>query len=178
MTQQQQLDSNKQFFYKKIFKKSLNICICQNTNTKYIDISDGLLNYKKVYINYIVLFFKRTIGNLCVCVCVLPQRLSTKKKKKKKNPPAVQESQKTWVLSLGWEDPLEEGMVTHCNILTWRIPWKEKLDGLWSKELQRVRQSNNILKKSYTMTKWALSRECKDSLISANQSTRYTTLTN
>ena len=31
-------------------------------------------------------------------------------------------------------------------------------------------ESNNILKKSYTMTKWALSRECNDSLISANQS--------
>ena len=28
-----------------------------------------------------------------------------------------------WVQSLGWEDPLEEGMATHSNILTWRIPW-------------------------------------------------------
>ena len=27
-----------------------------------------------------------------------------------------------WVQSLGWEDPLEEGMATHSNILTWRIP--------------------------------------------------------
>ena len=35
-----------------------------------------------------------------------------------KNPPAVQE---TWVSSLGWEDPLEEGMATHCRILVWRI---------------------------------------------------------
>ena len=31
-----------------------------------------------------------------------------------KNPPAVQE---TWVQFLGWEDPLEEGMATHLNIL-------------------------------------------------------------
>ena len=30
--------------------------------------------------------------------------------------------QETWVQSLGWEDPLEEGMVTHSSILTWRIP--------------------------------------------------------
>ena len=37
-----------------------------------------------------------------------------------KNLPAMQE---TWVQSLGWEDPLEEGMATHSNILTWRIPW-------------------------------------------------------
>ena len=36
-----------------------------------------------------------------------------------KNPPAMQE---TWVRSLGWEDPLEEGMATHSSILDWRIP--------------------------------------------------------
>ena len=37
-----------------------------------------------------------------------------------KNPPAVR---KTWVRSLGWEDPLEEGKDTHSSILAWRIPW-------------------------------------------------------
>ena len=37
-----------------------------------------------------------------------------------KNPPATRE---TWVQSLGWEDPLEEGMATHCSILAWRITW-------------------------------------------------------
>ena len=36
-----------------------------------------------------------------------------------KNPLAMRE---TWVWSLGWEDPLEEGMATHCSILAWRIP--------------------------------------------------------
>ena len=36
-----------------------------------------------------------------------------------KNPPATQE---TWVWSLGWEDPLEEGMATHSSILAWKIP--------------------------------------------------------
>ena len=36
-----------------------------------------------------------------------------------KNLPAVWE---TWVQSLGWEDPLEEGMETHSSILAWRIP--------------------------------------------------------
>ena len=30
--------------------------------------------------------------------------------------------QETWVRSLGWEDPLEEGMATHSSILAWRIP--------------------------------------------------------
>ena len=37
-----------------------------------------------------------------------------------KNSPAMQE---TWVLSLGWEDPLEKGKATHSSILAWRIPW-------------------------------------------------------
>ena len=37
-----------------------------------------------------------------------------------KNLPAVWE---TWVRSLGWEDPLEEGTATHSSDLAWRIPW-------------------------------------------------------
>ena len=36
------------------------------------------------------------------------------------NPPAMWE---TWVLSLGWEDPLEKGTATHSSILAWKIPW-------------------------------------------------------
>ena len=44
-----------------------------------------------------------------------------------KNPPAMWE---TWVRSLGWEDPLEEGMATHSSILAWRIPWTEEPGGL------------------------------------------------
>ena len=37
-----------------------------------------------------------------------------------KNPLVVR---KTWVQSLGWEDPLEKGTATHSSILAWRIPW-------------------------------------------------------
>ena len=47
-----------------------------------------------------------------------------------KNLPAMLE---TWVQSLSWEDPLEEGKVTHSSILAWRIP-------VWSMVLQRVGQ--------------------------------------
>ena len=36
-----------------------------------------------------------------------------------KNLPTMQ---KTWLLSLGWEDPLEKGMATYSSILVWRIP--------------------------------------------------------
>ena len=47
--------------------------------------------------------------------------------------------QETPVQSLGWEDPLEEGMATHSSILAWRIPWAEESGGLQSMGLQRVR---------------------------------------
>ena len=39
-----------------------------------------------------------------------------------KNPPANAGDQEMWVQSLGWEDPLEEEMVTHPSILAWEIP--------------------------------------------------------
>ena len=51
-----------------------------------------------------------------------------------KNLPAVQESQ---VQSLGWEDPLQEGMATHSSILARKIPWTEEPEELqfmgWSR---------------------------------------------
>ena len=40
--------------------------------------------------------------------------------------------QETPVQSLGQEDPLEEEMATHSNILAWRIPWTEEPGGLQS----------------------------------------------
>ena len=58
-----------------------------------------------------------------------------------KNLPAVQE---TRVRFLGWEDPLEKGMVTLSSILAWRIPRTEEPDGLWPMGLQRVRQSCSV----------------------------------
>jgi len=42
----------------------------------------------------------------------------------------MQEMEETWVLSLGWEDPLEKGMATHSIILSWRFPWTEEPRGL------------------------------------------------
>ena len=53
-----------------------------------------------------------------------------------KNLPAVQE---TWVLSLGLEDSLEEGMATHSSIVDWRIPETEEPGGLQSIGSQRGR---------------------------------------
>ena len=61
-----------------------------------------------------------------------------------KDPPATQQTQETWVWSLGWEDPLEEDLATHSSILAWKIPWTEEPSRgahvtLWSMRLQKVR---------------------------------------
>ena len=49
-----------------------------------------------------------------------------------KNPPAMQVTKETQILSLSGEDPLEEEMATHSSILAWRRPWTEEPGGLQS----------------------------------------------
>ena len=53
-----------------------------------------------------------------------------------KNPSAMLE---IWDLSLGWEDPLEEGMTTHSSILAWRIPMDR---GVWQATVHGVTDSH------------------------------------
>ena len=43
-----------------------------------------------------------------------------------------------WVQSLGWENPLKEGLAAHSRILAWRIPWTEEPGGLQSIGSHRV----------------------------------------
>ena len=50
--------------------------------------------------------------------------------------------QETWVRSLGWEDPLEEGIATHPSILAWRIPMDR---GAWWATVRGVRKSQTQL---------------------------------
>ena len=57
-----------------------------------------------------------------------------------KNLPSMWE---TWVLSLGWEDPLKKGMATHSSILAWRIPWTEEPGGLLCRGSQSQTQLTN-----------------------------------
>ena len=52
-----------------------------------------------------------------------------------KNPPTRQEM---GVRSLGWEDPLEEVIVTHSGILAWETTWTVEPGGLQSMGLQRI----------------------------------------
>ena len=49
-----------------------------------------------------------------------------------KNLPEVQETQETWVRSLGQEESLEKGMANHSSLLAWKILWTEEPGGLWS----------------------------------------------
>ena len=69
-----------------------------------------------------------------------------------KNLPAIQE---TWVQSLGQEDPLENEMPAHSNILPWRIPWMRSQVGYspWGhKELDITKRLTLILKKKKNPT--------------------------
>ena len=54
----------------------------------------------------------------------------------------MQEMQEIQFLSLGGEDPLEEGVATHSTILAWRIPRTEEPGGQQSMGSQRVRLSD------------------------------------
>ena len=49
----------------------------------------------------------------------------------------------TWAQSLGWEDSLEEGMVTHSRILVWKIPmdrgaWRATVHGVTKSDMTEV----------------------------------------
>ena len=61
-----------------------------------------------------------------------------------KNPPAMQ---RTWVQSLGWDDPLEEGMATHSSILAWRITMDR---GAWRAAVHEVTVSDTTEQLSTT----------------------------
>ena len=54
-----------------------------------------------------------------------------------KNLPEV-ETQETRGQSLGWADPLEEGLATNSSILAWEILWREEPGRLQSMESQQV----------------------------------------
>ena len=79
-----------------------------------------------------------------------------------KNTPAMQE---TWVRFLGWEDPLKEGMATHCSILAWRIPmdrgaWHATVHGVtksWTWQITHTHTHTEGTNESSKSIKWSLS---------------------
>ena len=62
-----------------------------------------------------------------------------------KSPPANagRHKSETWVRSLGWDDPLEEGLATLSSVLAWRIPIGQRS---WQVAVHRVTQSWTRLK--------------------------------
>ena len=72
-----------------------------------------------------------------------------------KNLSAMQETQETWVRSLGWEDPLDKEMSTHSSILAWRIPWTEEPVGYSPKGHKRVGY-NLVIKQHFRLNKTVL----------------------
>ena len=67
-----------------------------------------------------------------------------------KNLPALQETQ---VQSLGWEDPLEEGMTIHSSILAWRIPMDRRA---WWATVLGVAKGQTQLSDSPTCNSWLI----------------------
>ena len=63
----------------------------------------------------------------------------------------------TWVWSLGWKDPLKEGMENHSSILAWRITWTKDPGGLQS----MASQSQTRLSRQCTMEKPYVIQEVK-----------------
>ena len=63
--------------------------------------------------------------------------------------------QETWVLSLGWKDPLEKEMATYSRTLAWKIPWMEELVGYspWGhKELDTTEQLHWVILTKITIS--------------------------
>ena len=95
-------------------------------------------------LKFFFLFLKRALGNTQM--------------KKKRNPPKMR---KTWVQSLGWEDPPEKRRATYSSILAWRISWTGQSVGLprighnWATFtftfyiMEIVNQSQNLLTSCY-----------------------------
>ena len=65
------------------------------------------------------------------------QYIKKDSKKRVKNPPAMQETQKMWIRSLGQEYTPGGGNGNHSRILTWKIPWTEEPGGLQSMGSQK-----------------------------------------
>ena len=54
----------------------------------------------------------------------------------------------TWVQSLGWKDPLEEGMAALSNILSWRIPMDR---GAWGATVHGVAKKSDMIERLSTI---------------------------
>ena len=86
----------------------------------------------------IIIWFSRLFIQKLVIKCLICIRRASLWLRSKESH-AMQELQEKCVLSLGQEDPVEEGLATYFSVLSWRIPWTEEPGGLQSRRSQRVR---------------------------------------
>ena len=80
-----------------------------------------------------------------------------------KNSPANAGDLRDAGLTLGGEDPLEEGMATHSSVLAWRIPWMEDSGGLQSVGSQRIRNNWRNFTCMHVFTRywrWSKTTDC------------------
>ena len=108
------------------------------------DLENYCLSKEKV--NFILKFesLKVSISQLITLASLVAQRL--------KCLPAMQETKEAQVDSLGWEDPLKEGMATHSSTLAWRNPWREepgRLQSMGLKESDTTEQIHFTLASRY-----------------------------
>ena len=104
----------------------------------YIDV---IYHLAILYLNLYFIINKLKLRSFKIC-CFYPATYwswASLETQTVKNPPAMWE---TWVQSLGWEDPLEEGMATHSSILAWRIPMDR---GVWWATVHGVTKSQTRL---------------------------------
>ena len=104
----------------------------------YIDV---IYHLAILYLNLYFIINKLKLRSFKIC-CFYPATYwswASLEAQTVKNPPAMWE---TWVQSLGWEDPLEEGMATHSSILAWRIPMDR---GVWWATVHGVTKSQTRL---------------------------------
>ena len=71
-----------------------------------------------------------------------------------------------WVQSLGWEDPLEEGMATLSSIVAWRIPWTEEPGRLQCMGSQIWTQLKQLSRHAHTCSETSLITDpCSNSVL-------------
>ena len=76
--------------------------------------------------------------HVCVCILCLYNAIWCRWRTSDEDLTYQCKRHETNIQSLGQEDPLEEGMMTHCSILAWRIPWTEEHGGLQPMRSHRV----------------------------------------
>ena len=76
-----------------------------------------ICDFMLLFMKYLIISFNLTATNLYYLM------ISSMVAQNVKNLPVMEE---TWVLPLGWKDPLEKGMAAHSSVLALRIPWTEE----------------------------------------------------